>query len=1055
VAAATALSISIPASADDIDVYSAVVASQVKPNIMFVLDYSGSMARDVNDQEVVDGAAESKIEILKSAVNAVLQDNAGKINAGLGSLYRNEASGVKWPASDLAADANTIDPNIPAGTKTVADIISSQLSSIGPDNATATVNGLAEAAAYFRGDPVRHIGWPDQPDHHKPDQWDAVTGQYTGGAVTSAIPSAYTPTNAYEYDTLEENRKSYGWCQDSLVDGGYMGCADKVTFNCGTVEEHLSTWDATPSFEGGPGWDAGSELVEGYTHCQYYHPDAWTTPNYVSPIEGECQANFIVLISDGMPTALNSNETLDTVLKAAGVPAGKSSSCEDLSTTIFNGTDYPVTEGNCAPEVVEYLATSDVNPDIADSKVKTFTVGFSLEGPGKEYLKLLASKGEGQFYEASKPAELNDALSDVIDSILSGSPSFTQPSIDLDPATFAHDDRTYFSLFAPSSKSSWSGNLKGYFLDNTGLLDVYGNTATVLDPENGLVFANTAQSFWSSTADGNDISTGGVSEGISNFTATPFNRNLFTFINGPGSAPDYLSSANTDVTDIITDPRGPVALDWLANAPIGDPLHTKPVSVNYGVDNKVVFVMTNQGILHAFDASKPTAPSATPDLTGGNELFAFMPKELLKNIPQLYQPSRDTGHIYGLDGTITRWHNDLNGDGYVDAGTETIKLIIGMRRGGNSYYSIDVTDPNNPELDWQISGDDADFPNLAQTWSRASLVRVIDAGVEKDMLMFGGGYDAAVVDGTTAPTFASGNAIYFVDPADGSERATVTNVDMNYSIPSDLTIIDTDRDGIVDRTYFGDLGGQVWRLDFDDIQNITVSKVADVNEFAGDHQPLFYAPSVSINRKDGERFLALSFGSGDRTQPMLNSSDNWLYMIRDMHIDLGAPDAATFSTVYASNLYDASNNDIGSGNDSVKAAAESALDTASGWKIALGTGEKSLSKITTYQGTLYATTFDPNPTLTANGNADPCSISTVGRLYMLNLLDGQPVELNSNGTTSIRKVDGRPPAQELKEKFTIPPSATIAYLPAPTMMIGKEPVGEIENEVKTVFWHAK
>ena len=1062
IAATAALSVSLPASADDIDVYSAVAASQTKPNIVFVLDYSGSMTEDVNNQIVANDSPDSKIAILKSAVEAVIRDNAGKVNVGVGSIYRYRPSGVKWPVSDLEADANTIDPAIPAGTKTVADIIAAQLSSINPGSSTATVNGLAEAAAYFRGDPVLHSDRDNQdPYFHEPSVWDVAQDRYVGGYDEAATPSSYSPQDAYVFDAAgAATEESYGWCTDIMEDGGNKGCEGKVTFNCDLQAEYTYSWEAQPAIPpsegnaGSPAREAGSAVQPARQTCQFYHSDRWTTPNYVSPITQACQANFIVLISDGQPTAMHSNTTLSTVLKAAGVPAGEANKCDDLSTTTFAGTTNPVTAGNCGPELLEYLATTDINPDIEDSKVKTFTVGFSLEGPGKEYLKLLAEKGQGAFYEATQPDELNSALSDVIDSILAGSQSFSEPSIDIDPATFAHDDRTYFSMFAPSGKSAWQGNMKGYFLDQTGLLDIYGNSATISD-DDGLRYAETAQSFWSSTADGEDVMVGGASESITSLAPAPNNRNLFTFLGGPGTGANFLDSGDTNITNAIGDAQAVAALDWLANAPMGDPLHTKPVSVNYGPNEKVVFVMTNQGIMHAFDASNPTAPSATPDLLGGDELFAFMPKELLTNIPKLYQPSRLEGHVYGLDGTITRWHNDLNGNGYVDKNTETIKLIFGMRRGGDSYYSLDVTDPSNPVLDWQIGGNDPRYPKLAQSWSRASLVKVNDGGATKDMLILGGGYDAAVVDNTTKPTPASGNAIYFVDPVNGNKVKELTDMNMVYSIPSDLTVIDIDQNGTVDRAYVGDLGGQMWRLDFDDISGpVSLKRIADVKASNNDHQPIFYPPSVSINRNKDKRFLAVAFGTGDRTQPMINDTQNALYMIRDTEIEVGAPDASTFSMVKASELYDASSNDIGSGNDAVKAAAETNLAAARGWKIRLAPGEKSLSKVTTYQGSIFATTFDPNPAPFI-GEPDPCSVSMVSSIYKMNLVDAQPVALNADGSISIV---GPGPAKRktaLKEKLFIPPSPIIAYLPKPQLMVGREVLGEVDNEIRTVFWHAK
>ena len=73
-----AFSIAVPASADDTEIFDAILASQNKPNILFVLDYSGSMRRDVNGNEILEGddVTLSKLEVLKSAVDTLLEANA-------------------------------------------------------------------------------------------------------------------------------------------------------------------------------------------------------------------------------------------------------------------------------------------------------------------------------------------------------------------------------------------------------------------------------------------------------------------------------------------------------------------------------------------------------------------------------------------------------------------------------------------------------------------------------------------------------------------------------------------------------------------------------------------------------------------------------------------------------------------------------------------------------------------------------------------------------------------------------------------------------------------
>lgn len=1028
--AAVALTTSISATADDLDVFDAVLASQTKPNILFVLDYSGSMKKDVNGDDIPSGSDTlSKITILQDAVDALLESNKGKVNVGLGSLYSYRASGVRWPISDLEENASNYDSEIEDGV-TVADVISSQLTRTSPGNATATVNALAEAAAYFRGDDVLHADKPlNQPYEHKPDRWNGT--KYTGGNRFAAMPSSYDSPDAYVRGSNITG--NYGWCTNYV--GGDQQCEGRTTFDCVDYDEGVQTWSDSADDS------AGSKVTDARTSCKFQHPDSFTTPKYKSPLTQACQANFIVLISDGEPSRRNNNTGLQNVLTAAGVTDGDLNECSDLSTSIFKKGAGTEEDGNCGPELLHYLATNDINPDIPNSNVKTFTVGFSLEGSGeddysagKAYLELLAEKGEGEFFEAGKPEELTVALNNVLDSILAGSQSFAELSIDVDPTSFSHDNRTYFSLFSPNSQSSWEGNLKGYYLDNKGLVDVNGTGATIQD-ESGLRLSKNAQSFWSSTPDGGDVGVGGASESITELPDGTNSRNIYTYLGGAGTtlrlnADAMLTSGNDAITDaMLGNPGAAVraeALDWLANAPMGDPLHTKPVVVNYGA-TKVVYIMTNQGLLHGFDATIPNELGAVPvDLTGGAELFAFMPQELLKNLPALYEPTQGADHIYGLDGGLTRWHDDINSDGVVN-GEDTVMLVFGMRRGGSSYYALDVTDHTSPVFKWQINSDDVGFSRLAQTWSRASLVTVNNNDDREKMLMFGGGYDAEVVDGTLEPTTANGNAIFMVDSEGGLVWSVdeTDHTDMIYSIPSDLTIIDSDRDGAVDRAYFGDLGGQVWRIDFDDVAvsgDVDLTKFADLDN--GDHQPIFYKPSVSTNRQYGDRFLAISFGTGDRTQPMLDSSENAFYMLRDTDYEVGVPDSS-FSTITATSIYDATANNIGSDVATVKATAKAAMKAARGWSVSLNTSEKSLSQVVSFEGKFLATTFEP--ATTTDGDLDQCSFNMIGRLYVMDILDARPVEIMDNGQASTSSSDPAKRKSVLGQKNSIPSSPVIVF----------------------------
>ena len=182
-AAITAALTSAPAFADDIDIYTSQISSQQRPNLLFVLDFSGSM-RD----PIVDGG-NRKIDILKDAMVSVLNDNFNRLNVGLGPMYASQTAGIRWPISPLDGDAHDIDPTIPAGTFTAKDVILNRILTRGAGGGTATVDALVESGQYFTGSEVTHGDTdPNFVLRHEPNVWDPVSNQYTCLLYTSPSP---------------------------------------------------------------------------------------------------------------------------------------------------------------------------------------------------------------------------------------------------------------------------------------------------------------------------------------------------------------------------------------------------------------------------------------------------------------------------------------------------------------------------------------------------------------------------------------------------------------------------------------------------------------------------------------------------------------------------------------------------------------------------------------------------------------------------------------------------------------------------------------------------
>lgn len=1025
--------------ADDIDVYKARFSAQNKPNILFLLDYSGSMKDDVYGNNPTVSGLSSKLDILKEAMVRVLEENQDRLSVGIGSIYSDDPSGVRWPISELNADANTVDPDIPAGSFLVKDILVKELDRFGAGGATATVAALAEAAMYFKGGSVLHNDRnPLFTRLHRPDSWNTGSNSYSGGYSRAASKNSYLPRDAYVTNVNEPG--NYNTCTDYSATGGANNCAGLATYNCWTV-----TGGTYVNAEG------ESRTTNPHEACRYPYPDAWRGATYVSPITQSCQQHAIVLISDGQPTRTVDDTAL---LTAAG---SSHSDCEDLSVSVFGAGPGGETRGNCGTEIVRNLANNDQVAGIPESTVSTYTVGFGVDGPGKNYLELLAAEGGGSFFSANEADQLSDALLEAMEEIAGSSESFTPFAIDINKATFSHDNRVFLNMFKPSSREGWTGNLKGFFIGPDGLTDTLDQPATVVK-DGVLRFSDASQSFWSSMADGNDVDKGGASEKVQ----TQPVRSLYTYpfdtapagVNLASSAVYQLNASNADIDDALMGLSSGSALraqslDWLQTAPMGDPLHTISRSVQYA-GRTVVYSMTNQGLLHAIDATSPTDPSAM-DHSGGNELFAFMPRRLLSNLPKLFAETSGGDHIYGLDGGLTPWHTDTNGDGIANNG-EKVLLFFGMRRGGDAYYAMDVSNPLQPKLMWKIDSSTPGFASLAQSWSRASLVTVNDAGTPKPMLVFGGGYDAAVVDGAVAPTPSNGNAIYMVDQL-GALRWSVQqsdNAELKYSIASDLTIIDSDSDGVSDRIYVGDVGGQVWRIDYDDINDSpSVKRFADFS--ADGFHPFFYAPSVALNKQDGDEFLSITLGSGNRTDPLYALSQNSLFMMRDSDVAAGVPTTGS-PTIDKSSLYNAKDNNIGSDDDSIAQAARDLLKASRGWVLDFAQGEKALAKILTFEDTILLTTYQALP-----NSSDPCANHSVARLYTLNLKTAQPVKFLDDGSLSDEQLTAEDRSVTL-ENAGIPSSPKVVFRAdssATDIYVDREKVSVIDGRLRVIYWHAK
>jgi len=765
-----------------------------------------------------------------------------------------------------------------------------------------------------------------------------------------------------------------------------------------------------------------SESDSRYCWSEQINNSSGGSATYTSPIESSCQTNQIVLLSDGAPTSNTAVSKIRTLMQ--------STSDDPIPDCVDDD------EEECGVELAAWLNENDQSPLSGEQTISTYTVGMNLDS---EFLDdIAAAGGGGKSFRASSTEELVTIFSRILGEVNTVDTSFVAPGATVNQFNrLTHRNDIYFSLFKPQERPMWHGNLKKYSLHLApdGNVRVYDNSSprkVAVDQETGF-FAEDTKSYWTTEPDGNVVEAGGAAHELA------FPRKVFTYT---GAANPSNVVLDTPENQLHEDNRTNVSRDLLAITAqnddyhkkllqwargvdifdedddgdredirnhIGDPMHSRPLLVNYATSSatpdSTIYISTNEGFLHALRH------------TDGSEIFSFIPQELLANLNTFYRNSSSDKHPYGLDGTLTSWIEDSNGNTVADA-NEPVYLYMGMRRGGRNYYAMDVTDRNKPKLKWIIKGGELGFEQLAQSWSKMVKTKIKVQGDERDVLVFGGGYDTnqdAPIDGgvVTRSVDSIGRAIFIVDARTGEKIWTGSGNavgsgsgshsyfgDMQYSIPSDLRVVDINFDGFADQFYFGDMGGQLWRMDVNNENNgEALVKGGVLAEFADNGDPtknrrFFYEPDVALLSDEGSRYLAISIGSGWRSHPLDELTEDEFFMVRINSVynapggygkvDDPAVIPHTYSKIRIDDLVD------------ITYDQDKQIDWTdkSGWRLRMTEpGEKVLSDSITVNNQVIFTTYVPK-----KASAVCTTAIGGGRVYVVDVRNGKPkLDLDGKG----------------------------------------------------------
>jgi type IV pilus assembly protein PilY1 len=771
---------------------------------------------------------------------------------------------------------------------------------------------------------------------------------------------------------------------------------------------------------------------------------------YDTPLEEGCQKSFVVLLSDGLPTR----------------DRGADSSIAALA----GGTcDGEPTDGYCLDDLAKYMFENDVNPRVPGAQhVSLFAIGFDEHVP---ILDAAARASGGAYFEANDAASLTTALKSVLFDIENTAATFAAPAVTVDSFNRTrHSNDLYVGVFAPTGEMHWPGNLKKYRLrpSDGAILDSQTPPRPAVDAAGS--FAAGTKSFWSADADGPDVESGGAAANL----PPPAAREVYTYLAGGdlNAAGNRVAQGNASVDDALLgtgrpqDPTRAQVIDFIRGADpttgaprhqMGDPLHSRPAAVAYNATKTVIYLVTNDGYLHAVNAED------------GTEAWAFVPPELLGDQVDLYRNAPTGTRHYGLDGT-PRVQIAADDDGEIEPG-EKVYLFFGARRGGDFYYGLDVSNPADPQVLWRLPGPGPHaLPGLGQSWSNPTPTRIDVAGAQQNagklVLVFGAGYDTKHDEYALSGGDAAGAGVFIVDSVSGdalwsgaAAGATASFAKMSYAIPGDIRVVDSDDDGFGDRLYAADLGGQVWRFDVSNGQAaaslVAGGVIAQLGGAPAAAPPLastrrfYYAPDVALVSGDVP-YVHIGIGSGHRERPNSIVNTDRFYALRDYaafaHLTQAQFDALTPITDEA--LVD------------VTSDPSAAIPAGGpGWKLTLTRpGEKVLAEARTFDDRIFFTSFTPGTSDAASCKPPPGT----NRLYSISVFNGAPVEnLDASAPNDALGVDDRSRAfagslaSEVTFVFPSPegPCFGDQCAPPPLACVGLVcfPTGLANNPVRT-FW---
>ncbi len=328
--------------------------------------------------------------------------------------------------------------------------------------------------------------------------------------------------------------------------------------------------------------------------------------------------------------------------------------------------------------------------------------------------------------------------------------------------------------------------------------------------------------------------------------------------------------------------------------------------------DQVVYMGSNDGILHAFLSGVASAAAPPPGRSvgynqppacalpagngqadfnrcAGNELWGYAPRSLQSQ----WRDIRG-GHFFMVDGS------PVVSDVLFTKGTATpgavcttygspacanvweyrTVLVNCLAGGGSVCFALDVTNPYDPSVLWELDVDDV-VPSVLQTTSKPQIARVrrtVGATTIPYSVALMGGGNRQSVGSTRRGSFIA------IGLEDGQVFSTATTATADFA--GSPTCLDADNSGFVDTCYIAATDASVWKVTMtnDNPATMTMQEFFRANHPTGLSTTNLRAFSRVVATFDTERNINLFYGTGDFEDIRATTGNNYLIKLIDRDV---------------------------------------------------------------------------------------------------------------------------------------------------------------------------